>query len=591
MLRRLKEKTIASFRRTGLQKKVILFAMLIFLMTFLISAFTFGVVQFYFQYSTAVSYVESVRNEKLDMMKSYFDGMNDLTYNIAYSNWMQDICQNRVYTQRRQELQDNAHNFLGSLSTLYEENQFAVIALNGTRVTSTDSYRLNYETDITEKSWYGTLLQKGKYMEAEEGKDKGIYRKHEEWDMTLYYVIHDYNTLNMTGFFVVTIPERNLRELLESEYEGMYFGLECPDGRIITPGLPEEADTASLSEEVVRIGKKYFAAKSAFETDFFEWKLITVFDRTGKNMNNPLFPGVFIVILLLAGTLLTIGAIIVSKYLTTPILKCAQAMMGIKNNQLGILLPNPYTDELGELIGGFNDMSSSLFNLIEKNKTMTALQKEAEIKILESQINPHFLFNTLEIINGLILNRQEKEAMKVCETLGQLYRYNLRQDKWITLREEMEYTRQYLLIVKYKLNDLDVYFDVEEELLGITFMKMILQPLVENSIRHGFRYKTRECCISVSAFRQGDRVHVEVMDNGSGMEENQLKELNQELEEIYQNPMEKLPESAHIGLRNVVQRLYLEYEDDLSVIIVTNAGDGMRIELEMPLETVWRTES
>lgn len=588
VLRQLKEKTITSFRRTGLQKKEILFAMLIFGVTFLISAFAFGIAQYYFRYSAAVSHVESVKNEKLDMLESYFDGINNLTYNIAYSNWMQDICQNGVYTQRRQELQDNAHNFLGSLSTLYEENQFAVIALNGTRVTSTDSYRLDYNVDITEKEWYETLLRSGKYMEAEEGDGKGIYRKHPEWNMTLYYVIHDYNTLDMTGFFVITIPEKNLRELLNSEYEGMYFALECPDGRMITPGLPDNADIGNLSEEAAKVGRSYFAAENTLATDFFEWKLVTVFDKNAQNLDNPLFPGVFAAVLLLTGILLTVGAIAVSKYLTTPILKCARAMVKIKNNHLGILLPNPYNDELGELIGGYNDMSSSLFDLIEKNKTMTELQKEAEIKILESQINPHFLFNTLEIINGLILNRQEQEAMKVCETLGQLYRYNLRQDKWITLQEELEYTRQYLLIVKYKLNDLEVYFDVDEELSGITFMKMILQPLVENSIRHGFRYKTSECCISISASRRGERVHMEVMDNGSGMEESQLKELNQELEKIYQNPMEKLPESTHIGLRNVVQRLYLEYGDGLSVIIVTNAGYGMRIELEMPIEAVWK---
>ena len=71
---------------------------------------------------------------------------------------------------------------------------------------------------------------------------------------------------------------------------------------------------------------------------------------------------------------------------------------------------------------------------------ISALQKDAEIKMLERQINPHFLFNTLEIINSLILSKKEKKAVKVCETLGQLYRYNLKQNKWITLKEELEYT-------------------------------------------------------------------------------------------------------------------------------------------------------
>ena len=110
----------------------------------------------------------------------------------------------------------------------------------------------------------------------------------------------------------------------------------------------------------------------------------------------------------------------VSRYLTNPILDCADAMLEIRNNNIGIQIENTYFDEIGELIDGFNEMSGSIYSLIEKNKMISTLQKNAKIKILERQINPHFLFNTLEIINSQILNGKEKSAVKVCETLGQL---------------------------------------------------------------------------------------------------------------------------------------------------------------------------
>lgn len=215
---------------------------------------------------------------------------------------------------------------------------------------------------------------------------------------------------------------------------------------------------------------------------------------------------------------------------------------------------------------------------------ISALQKDAEIKMLERQINPHFLFNTLEIINSLILSKKEKKAVKVCETLGQLYRYNLKQNKWITLKEELEYTKQYLLIMKYKINDFSYFDDVDERLMEAPFMKAILQPLVENSIKHGFQRKNQECCISIIIHLKNEKIHIEVMDNGSGMEAVQQQLLSEEIQNIYEHPMKRLPETGHVGIKNVVQRLYLEYGDAFDVKIISNAGYGTRIEMEIPLE-------
>ncbi|MCQ4727733.1 histidine kinase, partial [Anaerotignum faecicola] len=151
-----------------------------------------------------------------------------------------------------------------------------------------------------------------------------------------------------------------------------------------------------------------------------------------------------------------------------------------------------------------------------------------EIKMLERQINPHFLFNTLELISGLILDEKEEEAISLCGNLGQLYRYNLRQEKWIQLREEIEYTKRYLEIMQYKVENLETFYDIEDEVLEEKVIKAILQPLVENSTRHGFRDKAGECCIAIQAKRRGCGLILEVMDNGNGMSEEQLCQLNRD---------------------------------------------------------------
>lgn len=584
--KRFTEENRARFMRMGLKKKTVTLVMCTFLGSVLFTSVIFGIVYSNSWKSTVMKHVKSIEAEKEEGIESYFDNMENLAYNICYSNWIQDIFKQSVSVQRRQEMEENARAFLGSLSTLYEGNQFAVIALNGTKVTGTDSYRLDYNIDIEMKEWYEELISKGKYVEIGEGGEKGIYRNHPEWNMTIYYVIHDYNTLERTGFMVITIPLKNIYKLLDTSYEGTWLALEETDGGIICSDLPEYPDLKSklkgMPLHVTKIENRYIVSKTQIETDFFRWNLILLVDEKLQKINDPMIILVFVGVLFWVGGLLLVVAAAVSRYLTNPILDCADAMLEIRNNNIGIQIENTYSDEIGELIDGFNEMSGSIYTLIEKNKMISALQKDAEIKILERQINPHFLFNTLEIINSLILNKKEKSAVIVCETLGQLYRYNLRQNKWITLREELDYTMQYLLIMKYKINDLSYFCDVDDQLMNISFLKAILQPLVENSIKHGFQRKQQECCISILIQQRNDKLHIEVMDNGGGMEEEQLAALNSEIHSIYENPMKCLAEATHIGIKNVVQRMYLEYGKAFSVKIVSTFGNGTRIELEIP---------
>lgn len=588
------EETRARFMHMGLKKKTVTFVMCTFLGAVLFTSIVFGILYSNTWKSTVIKHVKSMEAEKVEGIEGYFENMQSLAYNMCYSNWMQDIFKKSVSVQRRQEMEENARAFLSSLSTLYEGNQFAVIALNGTRVTGTDSYRLDYSVDIEQKDWYEELLANGKYVEIGEGSDKGIYRNHPEWNMTIYYVVHDYNTLERTGFMVITIPLKNIYKLLDTSYEGTWLALEDPDGGLDCSGLPEDTDLEgkirAMPFRVTKMENRFFVSKTQIETDFFKWNLITVVDEKFQQMNNPMMVFVFVGVLIFVGCLLIVVAAAVSRYLTNPILDCADAMLEIRNNNIGIQIENTYFDEIGELIDGFNEMSGSIFSLIEKNKMISALQKDAEIKILERQINPHFLFNTLEIINSLIINKKEKSAVKVCETLGQLYRYNLRQNKWITLREELDYTMQYLLIMKYKINDLSYFCDVDDKLMDTPFLKAILQPLVENSIKHGFQRKQQECCISILIRQNNDKLHIGVMDNGNGMEEEQLASLQTEIRGIFENPMKSLAEANHIGIKNVVQRMYLEYGEAFHVKIISTAGYGTRIELEIPEEGERREE-
>jgi two-component system sensor histidine kinase YesM len=272
--------------------------------------------------------------------------------------------------------------------------------------------------------------------------------------------------------------------------------------------------------------------------------------------------------------------IVSSRYLINPITKCQNAMMEIRNNNFGITLENHYCDEIGGLIEGFNEMSSALVILRQKNVEIERQRREAEMTALEQKISPHFLYNTLEIINGFILDGQCDEAVRDCELLGQIYHYNLMNKKWVPLGDECEYIKKYLNIVQYKIKNLSLIWKVEKKILNTNFLKLGLQPLVENAILHGLRSKQSGACLAISIRSlQIDMLEICIMDNGSGFHPDKLTEIEETLSAIRRGiPLD----SPHVGIPNVYQRLYMEYGGAMKFAIESQPGYGTKIVIVLP---------
>jgi two-component system sensor histidine kinase YesM len=228
-------------------------------------------------------------------------------------------------------------------------------------------------------------------------------------------------------------------------------------------------------------------------------------------------------------------------------------------------------------------MSLSLEKLINENKEYAELQKEAQIKILQNQINPHFLANTLELINSLILSGKPEKAIEVSGALGKMYRYNQNLNSWSTVKEEIEYTLNYLTIMQYRISGLQYSVEIPNDLMHIRFMRVILQPLVENSILHGFETKREDCVISITLTQEDKKNVITVMDNGEGMSPEKLSELREKLDSIIADPSIN-NNTGSIGLANVIKRLRIEYGTAFQYRIVSVDERGTRISLLLPME-------
>lgn len=207
-----------------------------------------------------------------------------------------------------------------------------------------------------------------------------------------------------------------------------------------------------------------------------------------------------------------------------------------------------------------------------------------ELKTLQAQINPHFLFNTLQTIYWKVISLTGKpnEANVMLEHLSDILKYALDVPmQLIRLEEELQYTRSYIEILKYRYSDkFKVIWDLEEDLLDYRLNKLILQPLVENALYHGIKYKKDPGIIKIRIRTKGRQLLIAVIDNGVGISSDRLKQIRDRLQ---YSPVNTDDDQPHIGLYNTYKRIIIQFGADSRFIIKSKARFGTKIEITLPL--------
>ena len=204
-------------------------------------------------------------------------------------------------------------------------------------------------------------------------------------------------------------------------------------------------------------------------------------------------------------------------------------------------------------------------------------KRKSELDALQSQINPHFLYNTLDSIMWMIESERYEEAISMVHALGKLFRISLSKGKnIITVGDELLHARSYLDIQNYRLqNKFTSYFDVEEGIEKYKTIKLIIQPLIENAIYYGMEYMDGEGEIYIRAYTRGNDLFMEVQDNGPGMPREQVEKLLLE-------DTETRSKGSGIGLRNVHQRIQLYFGWDYGLEIVSEPDEGTTVRIHLP---------
>lgn len=327
-----------------------------------------------------------------------------------------------------------------------------------------------------------------------------------------------------------------------------------------------------------RDGRRMFAFRSSENKD--NWNVFLLMEENslfGADALLMIFLVLLVVCIILAAALFLVY--LLSGILTNPIQSLVEAMDSLETGNWEHHVKVTSSDEIGKLGARYNLMVDKLHALINENYILALREREAELNALQAQINPHFLYNMLNIIYFKSVEAGQKDLARIILSLSELFRLTLNSGKaWITVSAEVDLLEVFLSLQKSRFQDrLDYSINIDPELYECHIPKLILQPLVENAVIHGVEKQKEMGTVEVSGTMENRRLLFTVRDNGAGMTADQLNCISREI-----NPGGK--SRSGYGLWNIRERLQMYYGGNFLFEFESSPGKGVLVRLEIPVK-------
>jgi two-component system sensor histidine kinase YesM len=313
-----------------------------------------------------------------------------------------------------------------------------------------------------------------------------------------------------------------------------------------------------------------------------KWIVFALYDGTNLQKSLKRMETFFVGLLLLGLALSVMTAGFVARMIRTPVYYLIRKISQVRHGDLNVIVSSTRQDEFGKLAETFDDMLRQIRTLIEHVNHGERKKKELEIQVLQSQINPHFLYNTLGSISNVVAFGRYHEVDNIIEALISILEYGITEfSDRVSLEQELRNVRDYLYIQKIRYDsEFELKEDIDPVTLQLPVLRMALQPIVENSIFHGYAGGRKAGAIQLSAIRRDGNLIVEVKDEGIGMTAEKTLEL------LLADPVEKkFDHRKRIGLYNIHQRILLNYGEPYGLSVWSEPGRGTCVTLTFPDDT------
>lgn len=452
-------------------------------------------------------------------------------------------------------------------------------------------------TKIKEEYWYSSVPMNGMTMLVTRTLK---LRNKEQPVISLVRRLYNPDTLRPVGMLVIDINFRRIEEISNKvtiSKNGYFFILDAKGHYVYHPDyskLGKKVEFSQLAQlqnnesstQILQNEREDFVTYTYSSN--IGWSFFTAVpykDLTGGIIQIGRTIVLTIIISLIIAYTIGFGF---ATSLIRPIRRLKRFMKEVEIGNLSGRVPVESNDEIGQLSAGFNHTVEKLSDLLEevyvsklKETEMSLKQKEIEIKMLQSQMNPHFLYNSLETIRGMALEEGQENIAIMSFSLAKLLRYNLKNDSSIvSLGEEIRFCKTYLQIQKFRFEDRFEYeLDIPEWAMELQVVKFSLQPIVENCFVHAYGRSCQKLKITISVVPHSEfSFTIRVEDTGSGIPNHILDELTRKLEQKTTNS-----DGKHIGLLNVQQRIHYVFGADYGLSVRSELGTGTVVEMELPM--------
>lgn len=387
--------------------------------------------------------------------------------------------------------------------------------------------------------------------------------------------INDLDTGQELAYLLVNVDERKIHHVMKDLQLGDNSQVYLVDeNKRIISNKDTELIGNYFDIESVDLTKYIIVRDKSEETN---WEIISVIPKDEYKRELRTFNTMFIYLALIAILAITVLSYSISKGVTAPINVLIKGMDKVKRGKFDTIIEVKQENELGELADHFNKMAQELNFFVKKVYVQELNRREVELKAVQAQLNPHFLYNTLDTIYWkLVLDGNEKVGDLVV-SLSEILRYSINSDtEFVSVEEDAQQINNYLQIQKSRFEDqIQFEVDIDPDILNYKIPKLIIQPLVENAIIHGFKNFDQKGHVTVLGYKDQNALFFEVIDDGVGMSE-----------ETIQCVLSKAPnqkEKSGFGIDVVNKRIKILYGDDYGIHIKSNINEGTRMTVKLDL--------
>lgn len=526
-------------------------------------------------------------NQVSRSVDSYLRGMMKLSDAIYYS-----VVKNT----------DISEPSIGSqMKLLYDSNvdsleNIALFSREGELLKAVPAARLKTDLDVTQEEWFQETLKKTENLHFSLPHVQYIFDNAEG---QYHWVISVSRAVEITqgayvsqGVLLLDIRYSSLEQLLNSVALGNagYIYLIGDDGKLIYHPKNQLIDSGRVQEnhrETVNwrdgIHEEIFQGEKRFVTvktvGYTGWKLVGITPAKGISFSGVKTRLFIVFVILLILFLLVLINYYISSRITNPIHELENSVGELEDGNLEAEISIKGSYEIQHLGRSITSMAQQIQVLMKDIVAEHESKRKSEFDTLQSQINPHFLYNTLDIIVWMIENEQKSEAVKVVTALARFFRISLSRGKSIIrVSDELEHVRNYLMIQHMRFKNKFTYqIQADDDVLEMASLKLMLQPLVENAIYHGMEFMDGDGEILIRASKKGDELLFSIEDNGLGMCPEQVERLLTDTSHV---PSRR---GSGIGVRNVNERIRLYFGEDYGLEIDSEPDEGTRIYIHLPV--------